>query len=384
MWIFWVAVSWGDTETRLRTWIQEIWHRHPSIEANKSRIEERISSMQSIEQWKEPYVSLSVAPLGLGYSVVLRQPYLYPQEYRLQKERASLQLEESKRRLNESKEMLQKEFLTHLVDWMYAQKKFELSMQHRSLIMAHKKSVQGRIEVGAIPKAVLAQLESELADLELLQIGYQSSIRVHQLRLEELLGRSWKENLSLHPPPSLPQTRGKASFLLQPKIAQKDAQILGKLHETNKRPPLFFSMGHSNMMMEQDKWWTMGFGLEIPINQRQKQARIQESLWQEKRHKWEEKALLDTWKSKVEAEEELVRGLLAQRDIIQNKTHPTVERECSTMGVAFEAGQVSIDALLRAEHKRVRILDHDAQLVKHLWYSYAKLLYWYGITLEDL
>ena len=79
-----------------------------------------------------------------------------------------------------------------------------------------------------------------------------------------------------------------------------------------------------------------------------------------KRFIWEEKALLESWESKVQAQEEHIRGLLAQRAIVQNKTRPTVERECKTMGIAFEAGQVTIDALLRAEHKRVRILDHDS------------------------
>ena len=110
MWIFWTGISWGDIETNLGAWIQEIWQRHPAIHAQQIHIEEKIAAQQSVERWKEPSVSLSLAPLGLGYSAVIQQPYLYPQEYRLRHEQTAVQIEESKRSLSASKESLQKDF----------------------------------------------------------------------------------------------------------------------------------------------------------------------------------------------------------------------------------------------------------------------------------
>ena len=230
MLLFFVCIAFAMTEAELETklllWMNEIWQRHPTIHAQQKRIQEYTLQQDAIETWKDPTLQLSVAPLGAGYAISIRQPYLYPKEHQLKKEHASIQLKKAQRNLDLSKESLQKSFLIHLVDWMYAKRKLELSQQHQSLILAHKKSVQGRVEVGAVPEAVLAQLESELADLELLQIGYQNDIVIHRLQLEELLGHTWKEDISLQIPPTLPSKNKPPAALTLPKLNQKEAQIM--------------------------------------------------------------------------------------------------------------------------------------------------------------
>lgn len=144
---------------------------------------------------------------------------------------------------------------------MYAKRKLELSQQHYNIIAKHKNSVLGRVEVGSLPKVVLAQLESELADLSLLRIGYQTDLNKHQIRIEEFLGRPVSSDLSLDIPPAVSPDNQKPSYLKLPSLEKKVYSIQSDMIRIKKRPPLFFSMGHSNMMMDPNKWWTLGVGM---------------------------------------------------------------------------------------------------------------------------
>ena len=289
-----------------------IWERHPTLHAYKSLIDEKRASQNTIEKWKEPSVSMSIAPLGLGY-LVLFSNHISTHENTVFKVREPLQIEESSVGSTHQKRCSKKNFWSILS--IGCTPKNSRYMQHQSLIMAHK-SVQGRVEVGVVPKAVLAQLESELADLELLQIEYRSSIRIHQLRLEELLGRPWEENIDLQPPPDLPNTRGTALRTAQ--NWQKHAQLMSQLQETNKRPPPFFPWDTVIwwwIKTNGGRWASVSRSPSINV----KKMRAFKRVNGRKKTNWEEKALLETWNSKVQAEEERVRGLLAQREVIQKK-----------------------------------------------------------------
>ncbi|MEC7984918.1 MAG: TolC family protein [Myxococcota bacterium] len=382
MCIFYIAFTWADSTESISGIVQEVWERHPSVQAAKMQQQQQNQFLSATEVWKEPSLSLSVAPLGAGYAVSVNQPFLYRKEVSLQRQRADIYIRESDRLLQEQKEELQRSLIFHVADWMYAKRKLALSIRHQELIEAHKKSVQGRVEIGAIPKAVLIQLESELADLSVLRIGYMTEVQKHQIRIEELLGRPLSSEIDLEIPPPLSIKNQSAAFLAKPQLDKELSRVQSDLHHIEKRPPLFFSMGHSNMMMDENKWWTVGMGMRIPTNQNTKQALIEYEFWKTKKIEMQEQALREDWRSQVRVEEQVTKGLLQQREILEQQTKPAVERECATMGVAFEAGQVSIDSVLKAEHKRVRILDHDAQIIKKLWYSYANQLFLHGLAIE--
>ncbi len=260
MWLFW-SLCWASEPESLSQLVEEVWSRHPQVAAANVHVQQQELSPQSTIKWKEPNLSLSIAPMGAGYSIRVQQPFLYRQEFSLEQKKRETYINKSKLSQQQIKEELQYSFLLHLADWMYAKRKLELSQQHYNIIAKHKNSVLGRVEVGSLPKVVLAQLESELADLSLLRIGYQTDLNKHQIRIEEFLGRPVSSDLSLDIPPAVSPDNQKPSYLKLPSLEKKVYSIQSDMIRIKKRPPLFFSMGHSNMMMDPNKWWTLGVGM---------------------------------------------------------------------------------------------------------------------------
>lgn len=284
--------------------VEVVLTRNPSVEAMQAAWQAEESQVEQVSALDDPRLTYTFAPQtrnqegrDFGQSIQLSQQLPWPGKLSLRGDGARLEAQAAV----ENIELLQLRLIeaaTHsFANWYYIHEALRINNINRGLWKEYKTVTKVKYSTGRSSKQNMLRAEVEEAMLEQQTIVLRRKKRNIQARINKLLNRLPDESV---PPPAqlpnpqlLPNVRilREKALVSHPALkalnAHQDAsQIKLKLAQYEYYPDFNITVGYNSLWDRDEKRFTVGVGINIPLGQDKRDAKVDESRSRTMQMKW--------------------------------------------------------------------------------------------------
>jgi len=284
--------------------VEVILIRNPSVEAMQAAWQAEESQIEQVSALDDPRLTYTFAPetrnqqgADFGQNIQLSQRFPWPGKLSLRGDGARIKAQAAQ----ENIELLQLrliEVATHsFANWFYIHEALRINNINRDLWKEYKSMIEVKYSTGRSSKQNMIRSKVEETMLEQQTIILQRKKRNIQARINKLLNRLPDENV---PPPTqlpnpklLPTVRilREKALVMHPALkalnAHRDAsQIKLKLAQYEYYPDFNITVGYNSLWDRDEKRFTVGVGINIPLGQDKRDAKVDEFRSRAMQMKW--------------------------------------------------------------------------------------------------
>ncbi len=368
--------------------IQMVLDRNPSIEAMQSAWQAAVSRIDHVDALDDPMLSYSFAPetrnaqgQDFGQKIQLSQKLPWPGKLELRGDNARFEAQASRENIGLLQLQLIEVTAHSFADWYYFHEALRINQINQALWKEFKDIAEVKYSTGRASKqdAIRADVESTMLEHQAIVLTRKQ--RNILAKLNTLLDRA--PDAPLPPPapltisqalPSITQLRTLARSnhpelkMLLARQHAKDAQV--SLAEREYYPDFNLSVGHNSLWNQEEKRLTVGVGINIPLAQGKRDARVSETRARALQMKW---LITDKRAEIAGAVQRAYNGLEESLHVLtlyKNKLLPLAEENLQTAKTDYQSGKGNFLDLVSAEKNLIQTqLNHvqaQADFYRHL------------------
>jgi len=278
-------------------------------------------------------------------------------------------------------------------EWSFVHDALRLNRENTRLVEDLRASAEARFASGRGLQQDVLRAEVEIALLQDRHLDLQQEREAVQARLNALMNEAPGSALPRPVPlpaepvlPALPALIERASAhhpelrILEHRVAETSADI--RLAEKEFYPDFRASAGYNSLWAPQDKRWTFGFSVNIPLDRSRREAEVNAARADRRRAEWRladrRNALLSEL---VRLHAEATRAAKAV-DLFAERLLPLSAQTLEVSLSEYESGAGDFLDVIAAERNRLEIETSALRAAADRYRARAELEFWVGGALE--
>jgi len=279
-------------------------------------------------------------------------------------------------------------------EWYFVFEALRLNRENQRLLEDLRASAEARFAAGRGLQQDVLQAEVEIALLDDRRLVLQQQREAVRARLNALMNR--RPDAALPPPSALPAAPLPAPLpalveraavhhpelrRLQHQFAEKSADI--RLAEKEFYPDFRVAAGYNSLWDAQDKRWSFGVSVNIPLNRSRRHAEVSAARADRRRVEWQladRRNELLAELARIRAEVDRAAGSI---DLFEERLLPLSENTLEVSVSEYRSGAGDFLNVIVAERNKLRIEDSLFRARADHYRSRAELEFWVGGPLES-
>jgi len=359
--------------------VQAVLDRNPSVEAMRSAWQATASRVDQAGALDDPMLSYAFAPdtrdtpgQDFGQKIQLSQKLPWPGKLDLRADSARFEAQADEENIELLQLNLIESTARYFANWYYIHEAIRINHINQALWKEFKDIAEVKYSAGRASKQDAIRADVESAMLEHQAIVLTRKQRNILANLNTLLNRA--PDAPLPPPAQLPilqdvlaitQLRDLA-LASHPEIKAllarqhaRDAQV--SLAEREYYPDFNLSVGHNSLWNQEEKRLTVGVGINIPLAQGKRDARVSEKRARAMQMKWQ---IADKQAEIIGAVQRTYNNLEESRHVLtlyKNKLLPLAEENLQTAKADYQSGKGNFLDLVSAEKNLIQTQLNQVQ-----------------------
>ncbi len=375
--------------------ILAVLKHNPSVEAMQSAWQAAESRIDQLSALDDPMLSYSFAPdtrnvkgRDFGQKIQFSQKLPWPGKLSLRGDSARYEAKASQENIRLLQLQLVEASASAFADWYYIHEAQRINRINQDLWREFRAIAELKYSTGRASKQHALRAEVEQVMLEHQAIVLLRKKRDILAHLNTLLNRA--PDVVIAPPTSLPKTQPLPSVArlrqmaieqhpeIKALLAQKKASDANvKLAERDYYPDFNVNAGYNSLWDREDKRFTVGLGINIPLGQGKRDAKLSEKRARSLQMKWK---IQDKQAVVAGAVQRAYNNVEESRHVItlyNNKLMPLAEENLHAAKVDYQSGKGGFLDLVSAEKNLIQTQlnfvqakanyqRHLAMLAKHV------------------
>lgn len=381
--------------------VAAVLEANPRLEAVQAAWQASSARIAQQSAMADPELRYGIAPLTLagretdvGQQIEISQQIPWPGKLELRGKAAEFEAQAGNHKTEALRLALSGIAKTLFADWYFIHQAIAINKVNQALLTEFRNIARSRYSSGLAGKQDALRADMERNLLKHQHIVLERQRRTLLARINTLLNRTPDDPL---PPPqrlaeisALPDLKALRLMALQsrPELKTATADIHAgetrtELAELDFYPDLKLSAGYNGLWDNTDKRFTLGVGINIPLDQSKRRAARQEALAKMKAARWRkidlEAKILEQLQIAYDRAEESLHALALYR----NRLFPLAEQTLAAAKADYEAGNGDFLALIDSEKNRMQTQLQNEQALADAHRSFVALEYAVG-SLEPL
>lgn len=376
--------------------VAEILTANPQMEVVQAVWEASATKSASESAWADPQFRYTMAPLTIGSNETsygqrfeLSQKISWPGKLRLRGEVADHQAHAQYENIAAVKLMLASMAKSLFADWYFIYRSIEINKVNQDLFDEFRHSAVTRYGAGLASKqdALRADVERNLLKHQAIVLRREQQTIL--ARINTLLNRPPDAFI---PPPhslaeikSLPELKGLRIRALQSRpelkvmIATIDAgRAQVELAELEYYPDFNVSAGYNSLWENEDKRFTVGVGVNLPLWQAKRNAAEKEAQAKVKQARWRKTELEAKINEELQIAYVRVEESLHVLKLYREQLTPLADADLNAARADYQAGKSDFLTLISSEKNRMQTQLQTEQALADTYRRFAELEYAVG------
>jgi len=359
--------------------IQLVLARNPSLASMEQAWQAAKNHIDQVSSWDDPVLTYSYAPntRGLddqetGQKIQLSQKFPWPGKLGLKEDSARFQAQEKQENIEVVRLRLIEVSVRSFADWYYIHEALRINRVNQDLWQEFRTIAELKYSTGRASKQDALRAEMEQAMLEHAAIVLLRKKRNIQANLNTLLNRA-PDNL-IPSPGSLPTENllpaidhlQQLALSNHPEIkalltAEKASDAQVKLAERDYFPDFRIHAGYNSLWAQEEKRYTVGLGINIPLALSKRSARVNEKRAHKQQLKWQ---LVEKKAGIAGAVQQAYNSVLESRHVLKlyrEKLLPLAEENLQAARSDYQSGKGSFLELVSVEKNLIQTQLNQAR-----------------------
>ncbi len=376
--------------------IADILKANPQMEVVQAAWEASTASAEPQSAWADPQFRYTMAPLtidkadsGYGQRFEFSQQIPWPGKLRLRGEVANHQANAEYENIAAVQLVLATTAKSLFADWYFVHQAIRINKHNQTLFDEFREIAVRRYSEGLVSKQDVLRADVERALLQHQAIVLQREQKTILARLNTLLNRS--PDSSLPPPQSLtaikllPELESLRAIALQsrPELKVVSANIDAsksrmELAELGYYPDFNVSAGYNSLWDNEDKRFTIGVGINLPLDQSKRKAAEKEAQARVRQANWRKIELEARIREELEISYVRVEESLHILKLYREQLSPLAEENLNTAITDYRTGKGDFLMLISSEKNRMQTQLQAEQALADTFKRLAELEYAVG------
>ncbi len=341
--------------------------RNPTLPAMQAALEAANSRMDQVSALDDPRLSYKMAPqtvgvsdLNFGQQIELSQAIPWPGKLRLRGEAARYEADSARENIESLRLALAARAKSLFADWYFIHQAIRINRINQDLLEEFQSIALSRYSTGLATKQDALRADVEFNLLQHQAIVLERERRTVLTGINTLLNRTPDDPVPVPqglPEPELP---GNAESLRdqanqsRPELKAQAARIraLNTLTELAQRdfyPDFNLTAGYNSLWDRTEQRFTVGVGINIPLDQSKRRALEAEARARSKRAKWDEIDQLAKIREEVQIAYDRVDESRHVLTLYRNQLLPLAEENLEAAKADYQAGSGDFLTLISSE-----------------------------------
>jgi len=376
--------------------IADILKANPQMEVVQAAWEASTARATPQSAWADPQFRYTMAPVTIGSNdtsygqrIELSQQIAWPGKLRLRGEVADHQAHAQYENIAAVQLTLATMAKTLFADWYYIHQAIKINKINQALFEEFRHSAVTRYSAGLVSNQDALRADVERALLKHQAIVLQREQQTILARMNTLLNRS--PDASIPPPDSisanaqLPELKPLAIKALQsrPELKVISANINAsktqmELAELGYYPDFNISAGYNSLWDNEDKRFTIGVGINIPLDQSKRKAAEKEAQAMVRQANWRKTELEAKIREELQISYVRVQESLHVLKLYREQLTPLADENLTASIADYQAGKCDFLTLISSEKNRMQTQLQTEQALADVYRRFAELEYAVG------
>ncbi|MFV1993007.1 MAG: TolC family protein [Acidiferrobacterales bacterium] len=368
-----------NDQLELKQLIQIVLERNPSLTAMELAWQAAKNRIEQVSSWDDPMLSYSYAPRtrgrddqDLGQKIQLSQKLPWPGKLGLKEDSARFQAQAKQENIKAVRLRLIEVSVRSFADWYYIHEALRINRVNQDLWQEFRIIAELKYGTGQASKQDALRAEMEQAMLEHAAIILLRKKRNIQANMNTLLNRSPD---SLIPPPgNMPEAATipavnklrQMALVNHPELKAllttgKASEAQVKLAEREYFPDFRINAGYNSLWAQEEKRYTVGLGINIPLALGKRSARVDEKRARNQQLKWQ---LIEKQAEIAGAVQRAYNGAQESRHVLKlyrKKLLPLAEENLHAAKSDYQSGKGNFLDLVSVEKNLIQTQLNQAQ-----------------------
>lgn len=352
--------------------ISAVLAANPQLEVVRAIWQASVARIDQQSALDDPMLAYSMAPqtvgspqTAFGQRIEISQKIPWPGKLRLREEAATHEAQAASENIDALRLFIAATAKTLFADWYYIHQAIGINRINRALLKEFRNIAVSRYSTGQASKQDALHADVELALLEHQAIVRERERRTILARLNTLLNRPPDESL---PPPSklpeissLPDAHSLHNNALQsrPELKQLIARIQAARAKTELATKTFYpdinlTAGYNSLWDNDNKRFTIGIGVNLPLDQSKRRAAEREAQARMKQDEWNRIDQIAKIREEVQIAYERTDESIHVFQLYQNKLLPLADENLEAAIADYRAGRGDFLTLISSEKNRMQ------------------------------
>jgi len=404
--IVWMSASLADTAATAQTQggdrlspdevVSAVLSQNPSLAELKAAAIAAAARVEPAGALEDPSVSYALAPATIsntaftvGQRVEVGQSLPWPGKLDAQVDAARQRARAAKENRARQRLQLVAAAKAAFAEWSFVHEALRLNRENQRLLEDLRASAEARFASGRGLQQDVLQAEVEIALLEDRYLHLQQQRDAVQARLNALMNEP--PDAALPPPATIPSGQAlpprrdlieRASAhhpelrILEHRVAETSADI--RLAEKEFYPDFRVEAGYNSLWEPQEKRWTFGVSINIPLNQSRREAELNAARADRRQAEWrlaDRRSELLSELTRLHSEVERAANTI---ELFENRLQPLSQNTFDVSISEYESGSGDFLDVIAAERNKLKIEISAFRAKADYYRARADLEFWVG------
>ncbi|MFU8831122.1 MAG: TolC family protein [Wenzhouxiangella sp.] len=355
-----------------RQLVTAVLQANPKLEVVKAVWQASSARITQQSAWADPELRYRIAPLTLdgretdvGQQIEIAQQIPWPGKLRLRGEAAGFAADAANQKFAALRLLLSSTAKSLFADWYYIHQAIGINRINQALLKEFRNIAVSRYSTGLVSKQDALRAEVEIALLEHQAIVLERERRTILARLNTLLNRPPDEPI---PPPSklteisaLPDAKALYDSALQARPELKE--LAARIQESRTQielakkafyPDVNLTAAYNSLWDNNNKRFTLGVGVNLPLDQSKRHAAEDEARARMKRAEWNRIDQMAKIGEEVQIAYDRTDESMHVFRLYQNKLLPLADENLEAAKADYQAGRGDFLTLISSEKNRMQ------------------------------
>ncbi|MFZ5475902.1 MAG: TolC family protein [Myxococcota bacterium] len=354
--VAWAVEAPADTLDRA-AFTAAVLAANPEAAAARAALAAARAGADAAGRWGDLMVEVGTMPLAIptmpGWEVEVSQQIPLWGIRRAERAMATAGAEGAEADLRMTRLMLAEMATMAWADWYVLHREIALVETSTALLRQHAEATLAKYAVGRAWQHDALQAQAEAAGLVAFVRTLEAERDVTQARMNTLLHRD-PDSPVAPPPASLARAEAPAGDVVRPELAEAEAmrrmaEAELRMARADRLPMVEWMAGWDAMAAHPEERLMVGVGVEVPLSQRSRAARVRAAEAEVSRAASMEEVARDEVARDVAEAERRLAGARAVLDVVERELLPAARDRVEAARAAFAAGMDDVRPLLDAE-----------------------------------
>ena len=345
---------------------------NPQLEVVRAIWQASVARIDQQSALDDPMLTYSMAPqtvgspqIDFGQRIEISQKIPWPGKLRLRKEAAGHEAQAADENIAALRLFISATAKTLVADWYYVHQAIEINRINQTLLAEFRDIAVSRYSTGLASKQDALRAEVEIVLLEHQHIVLDRERRSILAHINTLLNRLPGEDI---PPPSrlteitMPtdvNALQEAALHLRPELKVQAALIQASKTQTELAhkefyPDISLTAGYNSLWDNTDKRFTVGMGINLPLDQSKRHAAQDEARARMKQAEWKSIDLVAKIREEVQIAYDRADESRHVLQLYKNKLLPLADENLDAAKADYQAGKGDFLTLISSEKNRMQ------------------------------